>query len=196
MIILLKILNRVKIITNKMHNNYSIIKNNVLVNGEVQINGRLKIINSGKIIFHGKCKINSGKDYNIIGGDIQTNIVTVGNGIISIGNNVGISNSTIVANACVTIEDDVFIGGSCKIYDTDFHSVYFKERVLDRNGTISKPIVIKQGAFIGSHCIILKGVTIGKRCVIGAGSVVTRDVPDDECWAGNPARFIRKIINV
>ena len=41
--------------------------------------------------------------------------------------------------------------------------------------------------------MILKGVTIGKEAVIGAGSVVSCDVPDGEIWAGNPARFVRRI---
>ena len=49
--------------------------------------------------------------------------------------------------------------------------------------------------FIGANSIILKGVTIGERSIIGAGSVVTKNIPDDEIWAGNPAKFIRKINN-
>ena len=48
-------------------------------------------------------------------------------------------------------------------------------------------------AFIGAHSIVLKGVTIGKHSVIGAGSVVTKNIPDNEVWAGNPARFIRRL---
>ncbi len=49
------------------------------------------------------------------------------------------------------------------------------------------PIVIGKGAFVGLRAIILPGVQVGERAVVGAGSVVTRDVPPGECWAGNPA---------
>ena len=45
----------------------------------------------------------------------------------------------------------------------------------------------------GAHSIILKGVTIGARSIIGAGSVVTKDVPANEVWLGNPAKFYKKI---
>ena len=60
-------------------------------------------------------------------------------------------------------------------------------------GIGTKPVLIRQGAFIGAHSIILKGVTIGRHSVIGAGSVVTHDVPDNEIWAGNPAVFVKRI---
>lgn len=46
---------------------------------------------------------------------------------------------------------------------------------------------------MGAHTIILKGVTVGAKSIIGAGSVVTKSIPDGEIWAGNPAHFIRKI---
>ena len=46
---------------------------------------------------------------------------------------------------------------------------------------------------MGTHTIILKGVTVGAKSIIGAGSVVTKSIPDGEIWAGNPAHFIRKI---
>ena len=84
--------------------------------------------------------------------------------------------------------------GGVKLYDTDFHSIYYEERIQKPDpGIKSKPILIKEGAFIGAHSIILKGVTVGKHSVIGAGSVVTKDIPDNEVWAGNPAHFIKKL---
>ena len=52
---------------------------------------------------------------------------------------------------------------------------------------------IKENAFLGANTIITKPVTVGKCSVVGAGSVVTKDIPDYEIWAGNPARFIKKI---
>lgn len=104
------------------------------------------------------------------------------------------SNSTIVSHEQVIIDDFVMLGGSCKIYDTDFHSLDFDNRMKKPDPDIkSKPVHIKQGAFIGAHSIILKGVTIGEKSIIGAGSVVTKSVPDGEIWAGNPAKFIRKV---
>lgn len=53
-------------------------------------------------------------------------------------------------------------------------------------------IKIGEGSFIGARTIISKPCTIGRNVIIGAGSVVTKDIPDNEIWAGNPARFIKK----
>lgn len=53
-------------------------------------------------------------------------------------------------------------------------------------------VKINDGAFIGAGSIICNTVTIGYNSIIGAGSVVTKNVPDNEIWAGNPARFIKK----
>lgn len=86
------------------------------------------------------------------------------------------------------------IGGNCKIYDTDFHSIDYTNRMKKPDPTVKcEPVHIKQGAFIGACAVILKGVTIGEKSVVGAGSVVTKSIPDGEIWAGNPAKFIRKI---
>ena len=86
------------------------------------------------------------------------------------------------------------IGGGCCIYDTDFHSISFEDRHQCPDVHIkSKPVHIKRGAWIGAHTTILKGVTVGEKSVVGACSVVTKDIPDGEIWAGNPAHFIRKI---
>lgn len=55
------------------------------------------------------------------------------------------------------------------------------------------PVVIGDRTFIGANSVVLMGVTIGTGCVIGAGSVVTRDVPDGVCVAGNPARPVGRV---
>ena len=83
----------------------------------------------GNIEIGRNVSINSGYKYNPIGGSDRTILFTHGNGKIIIGNNVGISNSAIVAADNITIEDNVMIGGNCKIYDTDFHSIKNEHRM-------------------------------------------------------------------
>jgi maltose O-acetyltransferase len=56
-----------------------------------------------------------------------------------------------------------------------------------------KPVIIKEKTFIGMGSIILPGVTVGKNVIIGAGSVVTRDIPDNSIAAGNPAKVIGNV---
>lgn len=54
-------------------------------------------------------------------------------------------------------------------------------------------IIIKKGAYIGCNTIICKPVTIGENAVVGAGSIVVKDIPANQVWAGNPARYIKEI---
>lgn len=53
-------------------------------------------------------------------------------------------------------------------------------------------IVLEDGCFLGINTIITKPLTIGRNSVVGAGSVVTKDIPPNEVWAGNPARFLKR----
>lgn len=171
-------------------------KKKVILGDPCQINGICRFISDspGSIKLGNNVVINSGRRFNPIGGDTYTMFRTIGAGKIVIGNNVGISNSTIVARNAVKIEDKVRIGGSCKIYDNDFHSLDIDSRLSPNDKDIlSCEVIIKEGAFIGAHSIILKGVKIGENSIIGAGSVVTKSVPDSEIWGGNPAKFIRTI---
>lgn len=63
------------------------------------------------------------------------------------------------------------------VADTDFHSIKYEERMDRKNPrTVTKPVRIKKGAFIGAHSIILKGVEIGEYAIVGAGSVVTKSI--------------------
>jgi|GEM_PF-6224010 len=56
-----------------------------------------------------------------------------------------------------------------------------------------QPIVIGDGAWLGAGVIVLPGRRIGRGAVVGAGSVVTKDIPPDTVWAGNPARMLREL---
>lgn len=93
----------------------------------------------------------------------------------------------------IQIGENVNIGSDCKIFDHDFHSIDYETRIHGDSEIKTSPVHIDDGAFIGTNSIILKGVTVGKHSVVGAGSVVTKTIPDNEIWAGNPARFIRKL---
>lgn len=191
-----KIIFRTIILPLKIYNfiwNYIMLKINRVEHKNYLINGKIEIRNSGKIVIGNKFIANSGKMNNPIGGDTYLRFIIQDKGILEIGENVGISNSTIVCWENIKIDDYVFIGGSCKIWDTDFHSINAEERCLlgDRE-TKTAPIHIKKYAFIGGNTIILKGVTIGEKSIIAAGSVVTKNIPDNEIWGGNPAKFIKK----
>lgn len=117
---------------------------------------------------------------------------------LAIGGNVGMSQAAIICHHSVTIGNYVKLGGGVKIYDTDFHSLDPIKRMnpsLDIEDKKKGAVVLKDNVFVGAHSTILKGVTIGKNSVVGASSVVTKSIPDNEIWAGNPARFIKLIAN-
>ena len=180
--------------------NWKIIRKNKVVIGEnVKIYGKIFISNSGLLEIGDSCTITSGRNFNIIGGDLRCNMIVTKDAVLKIGKNVGISNSTIVCTKQIIIAEDVLIGGGCKIYDTDFHSLDYINRMNPFKSSTpdaqikQSPVIIKKGAFIGGHSIILKGVEIGEYAVVGAGSVVTKNIPDNEVWGGNPAKFIKKI---
>lgn len=168
-------------------------KYNSIVYKSFSFNGWPYIRNSGFLNFNERLKINSGERHTPIGGDTIARIIVTTNARLYIGKDVGISNSTIYCSNEITIEDGVFIGGSCKIWDTDFHSLNANIRGTEHDHGKSIPILIKNNAFIGSGSYILKGCTIGSNSIIGAGSVVTRNIPDNEIWGGNPCVFLRKV---
>jgi UDP-2-acetamido-3-amino-2,3-dideoxy-glucuronate N-acetyltransferase len=111
----------------------------------------------------------------------------------TVGRRCKISSHTFVCEG-VTIEDYVFVG----------HGVTFVNDLYPRattaNGELQtekdwkvEKTLVKNGASIGSGATILANVTIGEHAIVGAGSVVTRDVPDRVIVAGNPARVLRAI---
>lgn len=116
------------------------------------------------------------------------------NAVLEIGKNVGMSGTVIWVAKPIKIGNNVKIGGGTTLIDTDAHSLSFKDRrneISDAKNRIDKEIVIEDDVLIGANAIILKGVHIGARSIIGAGSVVTKDVPEDCVVVGNPAKVIK-----
>lgn len=96
----------------------------------------------------------------------------------------------VVLDVCeVTIGDHTLFGPAVQIY-TATHPLNAELRRSQESG---KPIRIGSDVWVGGGAILCPGVTIGSRTVIGAGSVVTRDVPDDVFAAGNPCRVIKAV---
>ncbi len=112
-----------------------------------------------------------------------------------IGKNCKIQSHTFICEG-VTIEDDVFIGhGVTFINDTYPRATAADGGLQTEADWKVEPTLVKRGATIGSGATVLSNVTIGEKAIIGAGSVVTRDVPQNTIVAGNPAKIIRRIEN-
>lgn len=113
--------------------------------------------------------------------------VEIQNGV-RIGRKVKVSSHTFICTG-VTVEDDVFIGhGVIFINDKYPRATNMRGELQGESDWECVPTLVKRGAAIGSNATILCGVTIGERAIVGAGSVVTRDIPDGTVVAGNPAR--------
>jgi acetyltransferase-like isoleucine patch superfamily enzyme len=118
------------------------------------------------------CTVNNGVGDVSIG---ERSIIGIGNviiGPVDIGNNVMLAQNIVVSGLNHGYEDI---------------SAPPKDQKVN-----TKPIQIKDNVWIGANCVITAGVTIGKHSVIGAGSVVTKDIPDYCVAVGNPARVIKK----
>lgn len=113
---------------------------------------------------------------------------------ICIGKDSGMSGATICCMKRITIGEYVGLGSNVSIFDHDFHPINpFYRKFHNEDYIECKEVTIEDFAWIGANSIILKGVHIGKGAVVGAGSVVTNDVPPLTVYAGNPAKFVKKI---
>jgi maltose O-acetyltransferase len=109
---------------------------------------------------------------------------------IELGERVFFNFNCVVLDVCpVRIGDFTLFGPAVQIY-TPMHPL---DPVLRRSQEYGKPVTIGSDVWVGGGALILPGVTIGSRAVVGAGSVVTRDVPDAVFAAGNPCRVIRSL---
>lgn len=109
---------------------------------------------------------------------------------IHLGKRVFFNFNCVVLDVCaVRIGDFTLFGPAVQIY-TAMHPL---EAELRRTREFAKPVTIGSDVWVGGAAVICPGVTIGSRTVIGAGSVVTRDIPDSVFAAGNPCRVIRQL---
>lgn len=155
--------------------------------------------------FDGKCQFNKFPgtkieigNYCFFSSNVRTNQIGINHpciistlksdnhAIIEIGNNCGFSGTTIGAFKYIKIGNNVRCGANTLITDSDWH--------LDdpRTGDPAN-VVIEDNVWLGEGVKVLKGVTIGYNSVIGAGSVVTKNIPENVIAAGNPCKIIKQI---
>jgi len=114
---------------------------------------------------------------------------------MEIGDNTSISSyTTIYAAFGVKIGKNCLISSNCGISSYNHITKSFNRHDdVEEDSKYSKSVVIGDNVWIGMNACVLPGVTIGDNSIIGSGSIVTKNVPCNEIWAGNPARFLKNI---
>ncbi|WP_295084236.1 acyltransferase [Ruminococcus sp.] len=92
----------------------------------------------------------------------------------------------------ISIHDNVILASNCHLITHDYSTAVVSKYLGKAVGKIGS-IEIKDNSFIGAEAIIMPNVKIGRNCIIAAGSIVTKDVPDNQVWGGVPARYITSI---
>lgn len=143
--------------------------------------------NTAKINIGSKCTFRSSNTSNLIGINRPCIISALNsNASLTIGENCGLSGTVIGCFVKITLGNNVRCGANTLITDSDWH-------LDDPRSGIPKAVIIHDNVWLGEGVKVLKGVTIGKNSVIGAGSVVTKDIPENIIAAGNPCVIIKSI---
>lgn len=174
---------------------------------------KIKGVDIGKnIILYGLPRVNRANDSRIsIGNNVALCSNNTGNPVgvnhriilsaiypgseIIIGDDSGLSGTSICAAKSVKIGCNCLIGANVTITDYDFHSVNPEGRRYnsDSEEIGCSSVIIENNVWLGMNAIVLKGVTIGENSVIAAGSVVTKSIPPNCIACGNPAKIIKTI---
>lgn len=117
-------------------------------------------------------------------------VVNNGVGEVVIGEHARLGVGSVVMGP-VEIGDNTITGQNCLITGLDHNFHEFGTPIKDQ-GVTTNPTHIGKGSFIGANVSILPGVFIGDNVVVGAGSVVTKDIPNNHMAVGNPARIVKK----
>lgn len=153
----------------------------------VRLNGLLYVEGLAPVVYRGG-SINIGRRFLVRGFHCRSEIGAVKHGELTIGNNVFVNQGcSIVAHHRISIGDDCLIGDFSTILDTSHHEL------APGLGIQTEPVEIGNNVWIGRNCVVLPGVQIGNNSVVAAGSIVTRDVPENHLVAGNPAKFVREL---
>jgi acetyltransferase-like isoleucine patch superfamily enzyme len=179
---------------------FFLLKKTVQIGDKFRLLGKTKFIlkPNSSLIIGNKVFIVSGNTINPLGRNIISCLRVDEGAILKIGNNVGMSCVSIWSSKKIIIGDNVKLGGDVMIFDSDMHSLDYVERrnyETDAVNAKKQPIIIGNDVFIGTRSIITKGVQIGDRSIVASGSIVVKNIPKDEIWGGNPAKFIKKISN-
>ena len=118
-------------------------------------------------------------------------IVATYGGAIKIGENVSINPfSVLYGHGGLTIGNNTRIATGVTIIPAN-HVFSEHGKLICEQGLTQQGITIGNDVWIGANCCVLDGIVIGTGAVIGAGSVVTKSIPENEVWAGNPARYLK-----
>ena len=162
--------------------------NGVKTNGLVFTGGSLFVSrakNSTISIGRG-CRFMSKECGNLIGLNHRCMLSTVDSAKLVIGDRCSFSGVAIRCFGDITLGDNVRVGANTTIISGDAHQD-------DPRAGKDKPINIEDNVWIGSNVMILKGVTIGRNSVVGAGSIVTKSIPENVVAAGNPCKVIKPL---
>lgn len=180
-----------RILTSHKFSAYNVTHSSFRTNGTPYVT----VSRGGKMTIGRNFAMNNGVNGNPIGCYEKCTFFVAPGCELVIGDNVGISQTALICYAKITVGNNVKIGGGTCVWTTDFHSLDASIRCSaeDLKNRKCAPVTIGDNAFIGAKTIILKGVSIGENSIVGAGSVVTKSIPANEIWAGNPAKFIRRL---
>jgi acetyltransferase-like isoleucine patch superfamily enzyme len=152
------------------------------ISGDVKL-GRARFNWPNRVRLGDECEIEDGVIFKVTQPFNEHNYIQLGHKVF-VGADCQFNCSTqiIIGNDCLIASNTTFVdAGHENVLGT----------LINKQPCSFEKIVLGNDVWIGTQCAILKGVTIGNGSIIGAGSVVNKSIPENQIWAGVPARFIR-----